>query len=249
MTLVVSVLLGACARPEEEALNRFLAAARQGDHAAVGGMSVVGFPGTVKSWRVEEVIEQPVEAFRVPELRQQVETIEKARDAQFQGYGRFRRQNMENLKRIQARLDADPDYEFEGNLQELRLEWEKYRAERRDLEHQLGEVRRQIDHEARLAAKSLMSDTPIDRFEGEVAVSQVLVKVRTKEESEKPYRFTLRKYNLRDGANQPPSRWIVIAIKEPGSTGLVPFQLVAARRNVVHPQWRSRRRYHSLRPK
>ncbi|MFQ5791597.1 MAG: HigA family addiction module antitoxin [Acidobacteriota bacterium] len=30
---------------------------------------------------------------------------------------------------------------------------------------------------------------------------------------------------------------------------LVPFQLVAARGNVVHPQWRSRRRYHSPRPK
>ncbi|MFQ5792847.1 MAG: glycosyltransferase family 2 protein [Acidobacteriota bacterium] len=34
-----------------------------------------------------------------------------------------------------------------------------------------------------------------------------------------------------------------------GGSGLVPFQLVAARRFVVHPQRPSRRRYHSLRPK
>ena len=209
----LSLLL--CRGPEEEALGRFFAAVQSGDRTTQAGMSAVTFSGRAESWHIVEIGPEEGRPFRLPELRRKSAETEDERDKQFLEYSAFRRENLDTLRAVQARLDRDPDYRFSGKRGEVQAEWERFRGKYEDLDRRRQEVLREIDEELKLAKMSLMSSEEIDKFEGVVLTKNVILGVNDGQSEDKRYRFVLWKYNLTSNQSdyQPPSRWIVAAIE------------------------------------
>jgi hypothetical protein len=217
--LAVTFLLS-CGGSDQQVLNKFFAATRAHDNATVAAVSLIALPDDleVQSWEVVEVRAATNEPFRLPELSRTVEEAKTARDDQFEEFSRFRLANYDDLMKIEERLDRDPEYEFKGGLAEIRAEYEGFREERRKHEYRLRDIQQEIEEEKKPATKSLMSSTEIEKFAGEVLTKDVLLTIETGS-GEKPYLFTLRKYNLtnQDSGFTPPSRWIITNIEEQSS--------------------------------
>jgi hypothetical protein len=178
-------------------------------------MSVEGFSGPVESWKVIEVAPELREPFRLPGLRERAVDAEEERQQQFYEYSEFRQTHLAALNQIRDRLDKDPEYRFHGKWGEIQAEWEHFRDRYEDLDHRRQEILREIDEELKLARMSLMISEEIDGFYGEVVSKEVVLRIKSAEGGERPYRFYLRKYDLtsHDGGFKPPARWIITAIE------------------------------------
>jgi hypothetical protein len=220
--LSAGVFVLSCRGVEEQTLSKFFDAVRSGDHVTLLGMSVVGFSGPIESWDVIEVHSESRAPFRVPDLRQRQKQIEEERKQRFVEYMEFVKANPQELAMIRARMDSDPDYRFQGEWGELQREWESFRDREDEWHRKRLEVMRVLEQERKLSKMSLMSSEEIDELEGDVITRQVLVNVDKSESGERPYLFTLRKYDLtRPGTEyKPPSKWIIAGIEEePESSG------------------------------
>ena len=217
--VISSIVVGtlACSGGEEtQLLNRFFMACRSGDNATVASVSQVGFPAEgCEAWEVLEVSEGTSEPYRIAELRQQVETAKKERDAQFEKGKYFLEDNYNDIEKIQLRLDKEPDYKFTGKLGEVHAEWEKIMTDRKALERNVQNLTREMEKETKLAKMSIMGDAPINKLEGTVLKKQINVNVTT-EGQVKPYVFTMVKFDLTNPENNvaSKSRWIIVAIDE-----------------------------------
>jgi hypothetical protein len=207
-------LLVSCGGAEQDVLNKFFTATRNGDTNTVAGVSLVAFPGpSVVTWDVVRVDPTTHEPFPLTRLREEAAKAKKARDEQFSRFADFRTAHYGDLLKIQDRLDEDPDASFTGAQAKLRAEWDAYREERRTLEFQLRDLEKAMEEARKPARESVMTSEDIDGFDGEVLTREVLVNVET-EAGAQPYRFILRKYNLTDRKKfTPPSRWIITAIR------------------------------------
>ena len=214
--LAVSVFALSCRGVEEQTLDKFFDAVRKGDHVTLVRMSVVGFSGPIESWEVVEVESESRVAFRIPELRRQEELAKEEREQQFTEYMQFADRNSQELKMILARMDSDPEYRFQGAWGEIQKAWESFRERNEEWHRKRDEILLEIDEELKLSKMSLMSSEEIEQMEGGVLVKDVLVNVTKPEAGERPYVFTLRKYELsRKGSDyKPPSKWIITAIEE-----------------------------------
>jgi hypothetical protein len=206
----------ACAGPEEELVDRFLAATQRGDNQLVAAISMVSFPEDVVSWEIVEVVDLPTETYRVPVLRQKVEDAERMRDEQYEDFGEFRQEHFEDLRRIQNRIQDDPGYRFSGRLGELQEEWERQRQERTEVVNSLHEAQMELEHEIRQVAKSLQRESSPEYLTGQTRKKAVIVRVRTPG-AEKTYRIILSRYELKNqfGAVVP-SRFIISDLTEEG---------------------------------
>jgi hypothetical protein len=119
---------------------------------------------------------------------------------------------------VEEKLAKDPAAVFTGKQAELAASWRRLRAERAELEGKLNEAKRGMEAEAELARKSLLapvSTAELQAYGGEVRVREVKVQVRGSGGEEKPYTFTLRKYDLVHGETgaRAQARWIITAIQ------------------------------------
>lgn len=203
--------------PERALLRTFFAALQTNDNATLASMSTVGFEGTVESYEIVSVSEDTVQPFRLPDLREAAEEAKTVRDEHWEEFGIFQDEHFEDLEAIRERVEQEPDYRFSGRRGELQTEWDRWREERSAHEAALREANDALDRERTRASMS-MGATSLTGFSGEVVTREVIVNVTTQEEGQKPYRFTLSRYNLTAGENSPPSRWIITGI-EPAEGG------------------------------
>ena len=128
--------------------------------------------------------------------------------------------NREALDQIMPKLQEDATYRFDGELGEIQDVWMEFVQGRRELERAYQDSNRAVEAETKLAAKSIMTDRAVDNLEGEVAVTEMLVMIRSTEGEEKPYNVTLQKYELAPNADAraEPSRWIIVGIEEQAPT-------------------------------
>jgi hypothetical protein len=211
---LAAALAGCSSPPEETFLSQFFRAVAQEDRVAVGGFSMVAFPGgRVESWELVETGTATEGPYRVPELRDEEKAAETARDEQFKIFYDFRQANQEALAAITDRREQDPGAVIGGRLGEVAANWDAHSAERRRLVSSLSEVQMALEEERRRAQRSLLREAPVDYLAGNISERELLV--RTVEEgAEREYRFFLIRYNLQNqhGADVP-SRWIIAAIE------------------------------------
>ena len=201
-----------CAGPEQEVLDRYLAASQRGDNETVAALSMVAFPAEVESWNILEISDERRDPYLVPELRQNVETVEDERDAQFKVFGEFRQENYETLRRINARLRDEPAYHFPGQLGELQDEWEDFRVERRQVVAKLHDAEIEFEREMRRVNKSLQRESSPEYLTGETLRKDARVRVTTPAGDEH-YIITLTQYELKNQFDAlVPVRWIITEV-------------------------------------
>ena len=210
---------------EEQLLRRFFDAISRGDTVTAFGFSVAAFPGgAVSAWEVVEIREETTGPYRIGELLDEERDSVARRDEQFQSLYAFQQANRDDLDRISARRERDPDAAIGGRLGSLAEEWDDYGEERRALVRALSEVQMAIELERRRTRRSLLRDAPVDYLTGEVAQKEVVVRITEEEAGVRDYLFSLLRYDLVNQYEaEVPSRWIIGAIDTlPGSAGDTP---------------------------
>ena len=212
--------LWACGSPEQATIEQFFRAARTNDTATVAAMSAVSPPGEVESWQLVEVSSRSTEPFALPELRVRFEAAEKEREATLEEGKMFRADNEEALAEIIPKLQEDSEFEFRGALGETQEEWLKLVEERKVKERAFQETKRAVDDETKLVTRSVIRQVALEDFNGDVAVTEMLLMLQFPDADEKPYNVTLRKYDLSgpQGDRTEPARWIIVDIQEKAPT-------------------------------
>ena len=217
----VLTCLWACGgTPEQATIDQFFRAARTNDTATVAAISAVSSPGPVESWEVLEVSSRSTEPFELPELLVQFEAAEKKRKATLEEGKAYRDDHEESLGEIIPKLQEDSQFEFRGELGEIQEEWLKLVEERKVKERAFQELKRAVNDETRLVTRSVVRKVTIENFDGDVAVTEMLLMLKFEDDSEKPYSVTLRKYDLSASESDQTerSRWIIVDINEKAPT-------------------------------
>jgi len=221
VAVAILACLWACgSSPQQATIEQFFLAARSDDSATLASMSAVGTPGPVESWKVVDVSSESTRPFALPELFVKLESAEKLRDAALEEGRDYLDENQVALDKIIRKQKQDPEFKFSGEFGVIQEEWANRVAERKATEHEYQEIERAIDTETTLATKSVIRDATIEKLEGNVAVTEMLVMLKLEDADEKPYAVTLRKYELSAPGNDrsEPSRWVIVNIQEKAPT-------------------------------
>ena len=203
-----------CTAPEEQLVDAFLTAVRDGHEEMIRGVSVVNLPDAdVQSWEIVEVSPETTEPYRLAELRAAFFDATKTWEDNIEENDKFLNDNEENTLRYRDRINADPDYKFtSGAMAEYQEEWERRVEEVRELAsivREADEVAKRERDSTYMSANMVARDT----FEGDIEVMTVTVNVNG-DSGSRTYDLTLRKYNVVDSETgiKPISRWIVAEI-------------------------------------
>ena len=203
-----------CTAPEEQLVDAFLTAVRDGHEEMIPGVSVVNLPDAdVQSWEIVEVSPETTEPYRLAELRAAFFDATKTWEDNIEENDKFLNDNEENTLRYRDRINADPDYKFtSGAMAEYQEEWERRVEEVRELAsivREADEVLKRERDSTYMSANMVARDT----FEGDIEVMTVTVNVNG-DSGSRTYDLTLRKYNVVDSETgiKPISRWIVAEI-------------------------------------
>ena len=210
-----------CGSPEQATIDQFFLAAKSNDSATLAAMSAVSPPGPVESWEMVEISSQSTVPFELPELSRQKNEAEKVRDAQLEEGRDYLAYNTEALdQKIIPKLQEDSSFVFDGELGEIQQAWSILVQDRKVKERAFQDLNRAVEQEIKLAGKSVMRQTAIEPLVGDVAITEVLMMVKSPEEGPKMYSITLRKYELSlpDSDRAEPSRWIIVDIAEEAPT-------------------------------
>ena len=212
--------LWACGRPEQATLEQFFLAAQSDDSATVAAMSAVSAPGPLESWEVVDVSSESTESFTLPGLLVRLEAAEKERDAALEAGREYLADNEKALDEIILKQKQDSEFKFSGELGEIQEEWSKRVEERKATEHEFQELERAVKTETTLATKSVVRQVTIENLDGNVAVTEMLLMLKLEGADEKPYTFTLRKYDLSGPGSDraEAARWIIVDIEEKAPT-------------------------------
>jgi hypothetical protein len=219
LTVLVGAILG-CTGPEEKLINRFLEASREKDLATLSETSMVSFPGAIQSWRIEGTIEERQEAFLLNDLQKQLDKARRIRVGHHQALRQFRREHKGALDDLRSKLSEDPNFAAKGEDPELFSTWQEMENADREAKSKLDSARNAVELEREGARKSLNTWTPIDEFDGDVLVRDVLVSVDPGAGQPIAYVFTLKQYTLehQEDHTRPEAGWILMGIREKESS-------------------------------
>jgi hypothetical protein len=209
-----------CAGPEEKLVSQFFTATREKDLAMLAETSVVGFPvAAVHSWKVEGLTEERQEVFLINALQKKLDRARRARARHHRALRRFRREHKSTLAQFRSQMNAQPDFTAQGENEELFSTWQKMEKADRLSKSRLDSVRQKVELERKGARKSMNTWTPVDEFDGNVTVRDVLVSVDAGDGETIDYLLTLKKYTLehKKEKKRPEARWILTEIQERGS--------------------------------
>ena len=207
--------LWACGSPEQATVDQFFRAALTDDNQTLASMSAVGPPVQAVSWQVVEISSRTTEPFALPELLDQFEAAEKDREATLEEGREYLAEQADALDRIIPKVQEDSEYKFSGALGEVQEEWMRLLEERKVKERAFQELKRAVETETRLAAKSMMSEANVKGLAGDVSVTEMLLNLKPRDGDELPFSITLRKYDLsRSGSDRTePARWVIADIE------------------------------------
>ena len=220
LVFVTLSYLWGCGSPEQATIDQFFLAAKSNDGATLAAMAAVSPPGPVESWEMVEISSQSTVPFELPELSRQKDEAEKVRDTQREEGRNYLDDNRDALDQIIPKLQEDSSFVFDGELGEIQQAWSKLVQDRKVKERAFQDLNRAVEQEIKLAGKSVMRETAIEPLIGDVAITEVLMMVKSPEEGPKMYSITLRKYELSlpDSDRAEPSRWVIVAIAEEAPT-------------------------------
>lgn len=216
IALASVVLLWACGSPEQAAVDQFFRAAQTNDQTTIAAMSAAAPPGEVESWKVVEVSSRSTEDYVLPEVLDKFEASEKKRDAAAEERKKYFEDNRDSVEQIILKLRDSPDYQFRGKMGEIQAEWARMQDERTAIETEYQELKREVDHERRLASRSVARQVDIGHFSGDISVTKLLMDLTLAGNSAAlPFNVTLRRYNLTepDSDRVEQSRWVIVDIE------------------------------------
>jgi hypothetical protein len=207
--------LWACGSPEQATVDQFFRAAQTDDNQTLASMSAVGPPVQTVSWQMVEISSRTTEPFTLPKLLDQFEAAEKDREAKLKEGREYLAEQADALDRIIPKVQEDSEYKFSGALGEVQEDWMRLLEERKEKERAFQELKRAVETETRIAAKSMMSGANVKELAGDVSVTKMLLNLKPRDGDELPFSITLRKYDLsRSGSDRTePARWIIVDIE------------------------------------
>jgi hypothetical protein len=113
-------------------------------------------------------------------------------------------------------MENDPNFAVKGEDQELFSTWQKMENADQEAKSNLDSARSAVELEREGARKSLNTWTPIDEFDGNVLVRDVLVWVDPGAGQPIAYVFTLKQYTLehQEDHTRPDAAWILMGVQE-----------------------------------
>jgi hypothetical protein len=209
------VSLWACGGPEQATVDQFFRAAKDKDTTTVAYMSAVSPPGEVESWKVVDVTSRSTEPFTLPDTVAKFKVAEKERNASLEERNKFSKDNKEALEQVITKLRDDPEYKFKGKLADIQTQWAKFLDDRKEKERVYQELKRTMDRETNVASKSVVRQVNVGTFHGNIAVTEMLMNLKLKDQSDLPFKLTLRKYDLSgpESDQVENARWIIADIE------------------------------------
>lgn len=209
LLLLTLVLLVSCGGPDQQALNTYFKACRNGDNPALSAVSSIEFPEKVTSWEIVEIGPESVVPFPLKELNLAKRLAEMDLKNIAEEDYLYVSDNQHLYKRYQAAIEKEPDAELKGELLEFQQKFTDIRKRGEEADKALEVANRALSREKSAAGISLMGATVTDQLDGEVAVKEAQVNVNGKS-----YRITLKNYNLKDKQNNNArSRWVITEIQ------------------------------------
>ena len=216
---LVALFAVSCSEPERQVVDSFFAAIEARNENAQKAVSIVPFPGKVRSWEIVEIGEETVEPFALPELQEKVEELSEERRKVKERNDAFVEEHKSAFEKYEAKTKEDPDYAFEGEMADFQQEWEKLRGEQEKLDHTEIDLMKQVEH-LRTAAGLSVNYKVKEGFQGEVRKKIVKVKVGDGS-ADKTYALTLQKFSLVNEKKNinPIGRWVITEIQEVDGPG------------------------------
>jgi hypothetical protein len=164
---------------------------------------------------VVEVTSRTTEAFTLPRLVSQFEIAKKERDAAQEERTKFAKDNTESLEKIIPKLRDDPSFRFQGKLGEIQTAWEEMLKLREEKEHAFQELKQLVNRDTSVAGKSVMRQLDVGKLEGDIAVTKLLLNLKSPDYGELPFEATLRKYNLKEPGSDrvEAARWVIVGFE------------------------------------
>lgn len=211
----VSFLWSCGGSPEQSAVDQFFRAAQSNDSTTMAYMSAVGPPGKIESWKVVEVTSRKSEPFTLPDLVAKYQEAKKIRDTGQAERKKYFDDNKDALEQIIPKTRKEPDYKFSGKLGEIQTAWDKMLGERTEQEKAFQELKREVDKESGIAAKSVMRQLDVGTLHGAISVTDMLLNLKPADAGELPFRVQLRKYELSEADSEKVenARWVIVNIE------------------------------------
>ncbi len=209
----VACLLSACQSADQQILGNFLNAVQGGDEATADSLSIVKFPGKIKSWEVVDPGTDSVQPFRLAEYRQNAIQAKQDLEAQYEDDDYFVQANEEDYLKYKAATEEDPEVGLTGSVGEFQEQWNDRLEKRKELLARVAETAEVLELERNAANKSIRSTVSV-KYEGEVLIKEIQVKVDG-DEGDKTYTVELRRYNLENKELNltPMANWIISDIQ------------------------------------
>jgi len=209
---IIALITSCTSKPEDSLLKSYFNALSLNDLTTLSTMAIEPADLEVESWKIVSVTEEEINPVSLPELdRKEQEMKEKVDEA------------------VGATLDArdawdEADFEAKRTrtraarekAEELQAEYEKVLEDYKELQREYNEAKAEAKREEEITAFSLgvkLGDYPnIREFTGNVHSKEVIVEVTEPDGNKKNYKVYIRKYIVKDEANNLPhrGRWIIL---------------------------------------
>lgn len=209
---IIALITSCTSKPEDSLLKSYFNALSLNDLTTLSTMAIEPADLDVESWKIVSVTEEQIDPVSLPELnKKELELKEKVDEA------------------VGTTLDArdawdEADFEAKRTrtraarekAEELQAEYEKVLEDYKELQREYNEAKAEAKREEEITAFSLgvkLGDYPnIREFTGNVHSKEVIVEITDPEGNKKNYKVYMRKYLVKDEANnlQHRGRWIIL---------------------------------------
>jgi len=209
---IIALITSCTSKPEDSLLKSYFNALSLNDLTTLSTMAIEPADLEVESWKIVSVTEEEINPVNLPELdKKETELKEKVDEA------------------VGSTLDArdawdEADFEAKRTrtraarekAEELQAEYEKILEDYKELQREYNEAKADAKREEEITAFSLgvkLGDYPnIREFTGNVHSKEVTVEVTEPDGNKKNYKVYMRKYMVKDEANnlQHRGRWIIL---------------------------------------
>ena len=203
-----------CSSQEQQLLNTFFTAVREGDEAGLSRISLATFTGSVDSWEIIETGPESVTQFGLSDLQEKLSKARSELRVHNDKAAYFLDDNRKLYDEYKKKQAAAPDQVLTGQLGSFQEEWEERVANQKALEDEMGKLSNEIT-ELKGAAALSVNTTVNDSFDGSVKGKELRLRIDDGSGA-KDYRFSLIRYDLENKASKltPRARWIIADIKE-----------------------------------
>jgi len=209
---IIALITSCTSKPEDSLLKSYFNALSLNDLTTLSTMAIEPADLEVESWKIVSVTEEVINPVSLPELdRKELEMKENVDEA------------------VGSTLDArdawdEADFEAKRTrtraarekAEELQAEYEKILEDYKELQREYNEAKAEAKREEEITGFSLgvkLGDYPnIREFTGNVHSKEVIVEVTEPDGNKKNYKVYMRKYMVKDEANnlQHRGRWIIL---------------------------------------